>query len=919
MFAAVPDKPGSHELEPSPEPEESKERLRLVAKLLVLVVLVGGPPLMLHTIWSNPVSAGEDDLIYYYPLRKMVGEALREGRWPVGNPREACGSVLMGDPQAALLHPTTWLFAVMETRKAYALAIWTAFWLAGIGTWLYSRRVGLGATASLFASVVFTYCGFMVGHRVHLSIVLCAAMLPWGMWCIEGLRSRPAQALMWWVPAGLLALAAGHWPTLIHVGILWTAYLLIRGRPAPRAWGVAALAGLLTALLATPQLMATSEALRQATRAKMGFAMAGENSFFPAAGLLAMFPFAFGSRTPGFFPQQWWGPWHLCEMLGYVGLATLVLAGAAAMRFYRRRKVNPDPTPPDSEGHLRPIVRAWVWIALGAAIWMLGYYLPTYWFVHAIPILGMVRCPARMVVGMDLALAILGGVAIHAASSSHRPDFLRTLRRGATLALPIAMVVALCLTKLVGELVKSLPEGTLQGVGAFVGTPDDALAAVSFRNPAVWVPLGLMLLTALVIWAWLRAPRRLAPGLVALVMLDLFVPAHFVDVPPSSYIAPDPDHSPAAGWLTRHAPDRDSYRIWGLADPYGNRQGELLLAKTCEGMGFSTISNYGPLHSPRHAHLWGFEIFGTNRDWQKLIRENHLLSLYNVRYLLAEVGSEHAEVLDEVRVEESPSAPPGTNLLEGTWVVSRAEQEGNVTKLRTPFLWRPSEAFRSGRIPAGAVVRISLEARAPNGGAADELQADLFRSFEDGTYFQRPSLALRISPERLGEDWRRFTWTCRTPDDLPPHTDLRLRTRSERPIEVRDAEVRECQREAPILLTQSLAPGERVYRKVAQVQAMREEDPSVAIYENRLFGPMLQEPPGQKPPTEAQIEQLRLGEFDGESPVTAPFIGFRSDGISRGRLWIRFLATSLPGVCFWIGACWWLGRTQKRTIGPSST
>ena len=53
--------------------------MKPIHRMLTALLILGAPPVMLYTLWSNPVSAGEDDVIYYYPLRKMVGEALREG------------------------------------------------------------------------------------------------------------------------------------------------------------------------------------------------------------------------------------------------------------------------------------------------------------------------------------------------------------------------------------------------------------------------------------------------------------------------------------------------------------------------------------------------------------------------------------------------------------------------------------------------------------------------------------------------------------------------------------------------------------------------------------------------------------------------------------------------------------------------
>ena len=94
---------------------------------LVAVAVVAVPVAMLHTLWANPTSAGEDDVIYYRPLRVMVGSQLRSGDWPISTSPAAGELPLMGDPQSATLHPATWGFAFMDADLAYSLSIFAAF------------------------------------------------------------------------------------------------------------------------------------------------------------------------------------------------------------------------------------------------------------------------------------------------------------------------------------------------------------------------------------------------------------------------------------------------------------------------------------------------------------------------------------------------------------------------------------------------------------------------------------------------------------------------------------------------------------------------------------------------------------------------------------------------------------------------
>lgn len=895
-------------------------------RILIGLFFVAMPMAMLYPLWGNPVSAGEDDAGYYWPLRVLVGEALRDGRAPLVNRYEAMGMPLMADPQSAVLHAPTWLFAVLDAQRAYSLSIFIAFSLAGGGTYLYLRRLGLGRPPAMLGATVFMFSGFMVGHRVHLSVLHTAAMLPWGLWGVEMLGCRPWRAMAILSAAVFTAIAAGHWPTLVHMGLIGGAYLLLRGRPLGRAALVAAAAVLLAGAMSMAQLSMTHELLGQTTRQRIGYAMLGENSFFPLAGVLAMFPLLMGSRTPGFYPQSYWGPWHLCEMLGYVGLLTLVLAMGAIRWLWRKPKPNVPAgdglAPPlglEAAQSLRPVVRAWTWLAAGAGVWMLGYYLPTYKLIHMLPVLGVMRCPARMVVGVDMALAVLAAVAVEAMTREGRlaPSRLgQTLRRLACIALPLVMLASLGVLGLAAGRLRDTWPGP---VPMLAGTIADVLESLRLSNPAVWAPLGLMLLTAGVVVVWLGAPARRAWMLIPLILLDLFTVTRFLDVPGGKVPAADPVDSPAARWLAANdgcepwkTPD---YRVWGLSDTYFDRQGELLLPKTAHALGVATLNTYGPFQTPAHAHLLGFRIAGDNPDWARLVRQNYLLSLYRVKYLVAS-EARHREVIESVRVPEAPPPELGQNGLTGPWTVSHAElawptgspDAGNrpVLTLVTPYLWRLSQARVGLTLESGQTYRVSFDARGPDGGAANFLRVQVWQALADGSWHCGEAMRFTLHDERIGQDLRHFEWTFDVPRPSQPVIGglLRFYTMSERPIEVRNVAVRPAAWETPVLLPgSSLQPGSRVYELVAELASLGPAGAPVAIYRNRLVSP------GRiDPGTMDRIEMLkwRPQEYFARYGVAIPPLGL---GLIAPKPWA--LEATLAGLGVWVvlaAGCLLFGR-----------
>jgi len=818
------------------------------AKLIPAVFIALAPMVLLYPIWQNPVSAGEDDVIFYYPLRKMVGQALRQGRLPLHNPLEATGMALMADPQSAVMYPPTWLFAVLEPKLAYSLSIFLAFSLAGGGGYLYLRRLGLARQASTFGAAAFMFCGFMVGHRVHLGMIHTACWLPWILWRVEKLREMKAtrraaaRAFCWTAAIAYLAITAGHWPTLIQMSVVCLAYFFLRARPLVGSLAVAGLALVVACMLAGPQIAMSAELLARTTRQRIGYATAGENSFFPAAAVLALFPMIMGTRTPNFYPQKWWGPWHQCEMLGYVGLITLVLAAAGVWKLCRRQGSSAESSPsvgdgPDPSRCLSRhgnIFRVWVWIAAGAFVWMLGYYLPTYRLIHMLPVLGVVRCPGRMMLALDLALATMAAVALDRLMDRGQAGgtlpAAKTCRRVAAIWLPLAMLAVLVIMTAAG---KGLGRIWPDRIPFFVGGAKDMALAVTLANPAVWVPLAVAVATGVAVRYWLKSRTARAWLLVGLLLGDLATVACFVDFPPANRTAADPDDSPAARWLEANGPAGGTYRVWSLGESYYDRPDELLLPKTCQAMGLASLASYGPFQSPDHAHLLGLRIFGNSRDWARLIRTNYLLSLYNVRYVLA-AEAKFRSVIESVSIPENPPAPPGPEILTGKWSVHQAELDGRIIRLRTPVLWRLSSASQPVNVEPGRIYRISLDARGPDGGAANFLRAEVFQIEPGGRRVQSDQLGLTAYSEQIVPQWRHFEWTFKMPDQFAGRAAFRVFTMSERPIEVRNVSLRPSRWETPFDLTGQLPPGRSVYVKRAELPSRTPGKPAVAIYENLL-------------------------------------------------------------------------------------
>ena len=127
---------------------------------LLALVLLFNPGLA----FEGKVLGGYDAFVYFYPLRAYFAASVAEGRLPLWNPHLFLGVPFLANPQTAVFYPGTWLFALLDVPRAYALnylghLVVVAASMHALGRW----SLGLGPLASLLGGAAFAFSGFMNG------------------------------------------------------------------------------------------------------------------------------------------------------------------------------------------------------------------------------------------------------------------------------------------------------------------------------------------------------------------------------------------------------------------------------------------------------------------------------------------------------------------------------------------------------------------------------------------------------------------------------------------------------------------------------------------------------------------------------------------------------------------------------------
>ena len=656
------------------EPQTRKPHVRAVALALCFLLL---PTVILAGAWRlGGVSALEDDLLYYLPIRQYIGERIRAGEWPLWNPLVGMGTSLAADPQSGLWYPPTWLFVVLPPLIAYPVTLILHFALAGWGMYRFLRALGRDTQVALLGAIGFEFCGFLIAHRAHLTIHEATAWIPWILLAWQ--RFTATGSYKHWAMATLflgLQMLVQHTQVSIMTAMLVGGYAacVLWPRRLALIWqfplSVAVSAG-----LAAVQIVPTAYHLLASGRSTPTFATFVENSWAPSSALMLLFPMVYGSRTPSIW-GTWWGVSHFCEQSAYGSILILLLAGASLGLVRSAGKWNRE-------------LLFW-WGAGGLALIVaLGDTTPVAGWLFHLPVYRSLRVPARWLLVWSLAMPVLAtGVAASIRRGGAEAGRARaTLRWMATSALPSAALM--CLVVLI---VARLLTGRLEAAygdrwGAkiiFAGLR----SAIRPGNPSLWGPIVVMLLSSTILLRGGRRyeessregiPAKASAGckacanrprgssmlpLFAIMLIDLAGVAAFVDIDSTTYTRGDLDSPPPlVHSIAAFHPDPGHRLLVPRYQADYAHPHEVLWPETNLRQGVPTFNAYGPFWPRENRLLFRFMPWGSSEAMLELLRNTPLCAAMGIRFIAARSPEERSLVRAALAdaVPFSPQAIVGT-------------------------------------------------------------------------------------------------------------------------------------------------------------------------------------------------------------------------------------------------------------------
>jgi len=434
-----------------------------------------------------------DGFLQNVPFRVAAAQIVRGGHLPLWDPYIFSGMPLFATAQVGILYPLNWFYLSFSPATATNLMVVGTYVVAALGAYLYARQVRASIIGAVITSLAWQFGGAAIGQISHINIVHTAALLPWVLWSVDryaekGTIKRGAMISVFLA----IQFFAGHQQAFVNSLLLVSAYLvvmIVANRELRRRY-LTSFAFLATGLLlAAVQILPTFELLRRSERSAATYEFFTSFSMPKRFILTFVAPYVMGGGDGRLFRAPYIGPPYYPEMVGYVGVLAVMLALTAVL-------VKPD---------LR--TRFWAGVAIVCLLLAFGGYAPLhlYKLVYYVPLLNLFRVPARHLMEVDFAVAVLAGRGF-TILSEHRTQ-IRTRFIVLTTALAVLGLTIVAVTWLRPaefQLARPIPVTVL-------------------RAPELFVPLAIAAVSTYALWLFMRGKRGATALMLAVLFLDLAV------------------------------------------------------------------------------------------------------------------------------------------------------------------------------------------------------------------------------------------------------------------------------------------------------------------------------------------------------------------------------------------------------------
>jgi hypothetical protein len=301
----------------------------------------------------------EDFVRYYYPVRNFAAVILSQGILPHWNPYTYGGMPFLADIQTAFFYPLHLLLTIFvkgeELHFAYLeYLIIFHYFMAGVFSYYLARSFDLNKWASTLGGITFMFCGFMVTHAIHETIVIQFTYMPLIFMFYN--KSLSTCKIKYILLTGLfmgITILCGHPQVTLYMFFTFLLFGLYQiffkfkdnnykiDTSLFKIIAILAFPFILGIMVGAIQLLPTMKLAELSVRAEMSYELSLEGSL-DYHNLFTLFsPHFFGNFPTTKDGTEYWGHrggvhlyWESCI---YIGLSALVFGMIGIVAFWKQR------------------------------------------------------------------------------------------------------------------------------------------------------------------------------------------------------------------------------------------------------------------------------------------------------------------------------------------------------------------------------------------------------------------------------------------------------------------------------------------------------------------------------------------------------------------------------------------------------
>ncbi len=271
-----------------------------------------------------------DPIRQQIPWRKLVIDDLKNGTLPLWNPYNFSGTPLAANIQAGAWYPANIFFLFMPFYIAWTVLIILQPILAALFLYFYLRNKKILPAVSVFAGVIWAFCGFSIAWLTWGTIVQTALWLPLILLSIDKiLEGNNRKTKIIWsvlcIASAVFAVFAGHVQVALYVFAFAFVYGLFEIWNMPKRsnilWLLTVLGG--AVIVSSIQWVPLVQIITHSSRIFDASSWLKDGWFLPWQNLVQFI-------APDFFGNpatlNYTGIWNYGEFIGYIGILPMLFA-----------------------------------------------------------------------------------------------------------------------------------------------------------------------------------------------------------------------------------------------------------------------------------------------------------------------------------------------------------------------------------------------------------------------------------------------------------------------------------------------------------------------------------------------------------------------------------------------------------------